>query len=131
MNRTHIILHCSDSPQGRGDNAETIHRWHKENGFDGIGYHFVILENGAIESGRPLFWDGAHTRGFNNKSIGICMIGKDTFTDEQIESAKSLINSTRGLFNIPIENILGHYETEQAHGKTCPNYDMELFRNGL
>ena len=79
------VIHCSDSPQGRGDNAQTIHRWHKERGFDGIGYHYVILEDGTVENGRPEFWSGAHAKGHND-AIGICFIGDEDFTEAQFQS---------------------------------------------
>ena len=83
------VIHCSDSPQGRGDNAQTIHRWHKERGFDGIGYHYVILEDGTVENGRPEFWSGAHAKGHND-AIGICFIGDEDFTEAQFQSLAKL-----------------------------------------
>lgn len=118
------VIHCSDSPQGRGDNAETIHNWHLANGWDGIGYHYVILENGVIESGRPKYWQGAHCRGYN-EDIGICLIGIDTFSEIQYNSLRVLLKS----LNIRIEDIKGHYEHDT--NKTCPNIDMDWFRATL
>lgn len=112
-----IIVHCSDSPQGRGDNAATIDRWHKERGWSGIGYHYVILEDGAVEAGRPLGKSGAHARGYNDY-VGICLIGKDVFTDEQFNSLETLC---RGF---DTNNIIGHYKVS---AKTCPNFDVEQF----
>ena len=131
MNIEYIILHCSDSPQGRGDNAETIHKWHKARKWDGIGYHYIILEDGFTEVGRPNYWQGAHTKGYNHNSLGICMIGKDNFPPEQINGVLNLINGLMNQYNIPQENVLGHYETELAAGKTCPNYPMEDIRGRL
>ena len=116
------IIHCSDSPQGRGDNAKTIHKWHLANGWDGIGYHYVILENGVIENGRPLYWQGAHCRG-HNEDIGICLIGIDSFTEMQFKSLRMLLKS------LDIEDVKGHYELDNK--KTCPNIDMEWFRETL
>ena len=131
MTPKYIILHCSDSPQGRDDNASTIHRWHLERGWSGIGYHYVILEDGAVDRGRPEYWQGAHTKGYNSKSLGVCMIGLDSFTDAQIESARSLISNIMQEYDIKKENVLGHYETAEANGKTCPNYPIEDFRDAL
>jgi len=127
----YIILHCSDSPQGRGDNAETIHNWHLEKGWSGIGYNFVILEDGSTEVGRPPYWQGAHTKGYNHNSIGICMIGKDSFTPEQINGVLNLINGLMVQYNIPKERVLGHCETALAEGKACPNYPMQDIRARL
>jgi N-acetylmuramoyl-L-alanine amidase len=119
-----IVIHCSDSPQGRGDNASTIHNWHKERGFDGIGYHYVILENGTRQAGRPEYWIGSHVKDHNADSIGICLIGRETFTDEQNGELVLLIREL--LTRYPAANILGHYELDS--GKTCPNFNVPSWR---
>ncbi len=128
MNITHIIIHCSDSPQGRGDTAATIHSWHKEKGWDGIGYHHVILEDGTVEDGRPHYWQGAHCKGYNHCSIGICLIGQHEFSDDQIASLRSLIhrvtNYQSGKFT-----ILGHCDIDPK--KTCPNFDVKAWWEGV
>jgi hypothetical protein len=97
-----VIVHCSDSKLG---NALLIDAWHKQRGFDSIGYHFVILNgrpfeslgggldftDGMIETGRNIDKEGAHCKGHND-SIGICLIGKsNSFTDNQIRSLKNLL----------------------------------------
>lgn len=130
-----IIVHCSDSPQGRGDNAETIDRWHKERGFKRIyknktyhiGYHYVILESGIIENGRPLEITGAHASGFNDY-IGICLIGRKSFTEEQMVGLEQLIKGLKVQFSIKSENIIGHYAVSH---KTCPNIDIEEFKRDI
>lgn len=114
------VIHCSDSPQGRGDNAETIHKWHKERGFDGIGYHYVILEDGTIENGRPEYWEGAHAKGHND-AIGICLIGIDEFTHSQFISLEKLLKDHK--FNR--EEVVGHYDIDEH--KTCPNFDVSTY----
>lgn len=87
-----IIVHCSATPEGKNFNANDIDRWHKERGFDCIGYHYVIDLDGTIEKGRPIEKVGAHVKGHNSNSIGVCYIGglasdgktpKDTRTVEQ------------------------------------------------
>lgn len=139
----YIILHCSDSAFG---NAELIHDWHihRDEPFKMIGYHFVIqngkessrakydeTKDGVIEKGRDLMAVGAHALGYNTNSVGICLIGKKTFTDKQFESLRELVKELQKQFDIPTQNILGHYETAKANGKTCPNFDVEKFRNSL
>lgn len=140
MNRkiTHIIVHCSDSTFG---DVELIDSWHKERGWSGIGYHNVILngyrnkwdfnefENGYIENGRDLEKVGAHCIGHNKNSIGICLIGEKMFTYEQLTSLIGLLYEFMDKYNIPAENVLGHYETEKANGKTCPNFNMNKIRD--
>ena len=115
-----IIIHCSDSPQGRGDDAATIDRWHRERGFDSIGYHYVILENGTVEEGRPLGTHGAHALGYNHY-VGICLIGKGDFTEEQFNSLEQLIR----MFDVESKRILGHYDVSH---KPCPRFDVEAFK---
>lgn len=115
-----IIVHCSGSPQGRGDDASTIDKWHKERGFDCIGYHFVILEDGTVQKGRPLGTKGAHCRGYNHY-VGICLIGIDSFTEAQYKSLEKLIRE----LDAPMPNVLGHNEVST---KSCPNFDVQAFK---
>ena len=114
------IIHCSDSPHGRGDNAETIHKWHLTNGWDGIGYHYVILEDGTVENGRPEFWKGSHARGFND-SLGVCLIGTTEFTHAQFISLEKLLLD-RGFTS---DEVVGHYDVSAE--KTCPNFNVQKF----
>jgi N-acetylmuramoyl-L-alanine amidase len=112
-----IIVHCSDSPQGRGDTIIEIDRWHKERGFDKVGYHFVILEDGTIQEGRDINVLGAHCKGHNDM-IGICLIGIDEFTVPQYKALETLIS------RFDTEIVTGHYTYSS---KTCPNFDVEEF----
>ncbi len=72
---TEIILHCSDTVEGRDYTVEDIDRWHKNRGWRSIGYHYVIYRDGTVHEGRPLKQIGAHCKGHNYHSIGICYIG--------------------------------------------------------
>ena len=89
---TKIIVHCSATPEGRAVTVEDMDKWHRERGFDSIGYHFIIYLDGSIHLGRPIERPGAHCIGQNITSIGVCYIGglerdcktpKDTRTDAQ------------------------------------------------
>ena len=137
-----IIIHCSDSDFG---NVNIIRDWHKKNGWSDIGYNFVILNgqikknleieslDGAIECGRDINLPGVHARGNNKTSIGICLIGKNDFNYNQYHSLKILIRELIQKFNIPIDNIKGHYETDSGkkQGKTCPNFNIGILRSSL
>ena len=116
-----IVVHCSDSPHGRGDNAETIHKWHKRRGWDGIGYHWVILEDGTVQAGRPEYWKGAHCKGHNVDSIAICLVGVDDFTLDQLAALRLLIGEVMDRHN-GIDDIVGHCDLDSK--KTCPNFDV-------
>lgn len=68
-----IIIHHSASPVST--TVEDIDRWHKDRGWRGIGYHYVCLQDGSIAEGRNINRAGAHTRGYNKDSIGLCITG--------------------------------------------------------
>ena len=121
-----IIIHCSDSPPGRGDDASTIHDWHTKRGFDGIGYHAVILENGKIEVGRPDYWVGAHAIGHNGTSLGVCIIGKGFYTQAQMFALFDYIRDKKFQYpEIVNDNIFGHCDVSS---KKCPRFDVEKFK---
>lgn len=70
-----IIVHCSATKAGQDFTAADIDRWHRERGFNGIGYHYVIRLDGRLEKGREIDLPGAHCKGWNERSIGLCYIG--------------------------------------------------------
>lgn len=124
-----IIIHCADTPEGRDDKAADIDRWHKQRGFDRIGYHYVIDLDGTIEYGREQDCIGAHCQGHNTNSIGICYIGgadrdtlkpKDTRTDEQKASLVLLLKYLRQRY--PDAKIYGHRDFSD---KPCPCFDAK------
>lgn len=125
-----IIIHCSDTPEGRDDTAADIDRWHRAKGWDGIGYHYVVRLDGTIETGRPLERPGAHCAGYNQSSIGICYIGGrsrdmkryiDTRTPQQREALRTLI--TRLTLRFPKAHVMGHRELDKS--KACPCFDIK------
>ena len=114
-----IVVHISDSPHGRGDNAATIHAWHKQNGWDGIGYHEVITETGKLEFGRPHYWSGAHVKGHNHNSIGICLIGKpNELNGEQLTVLRMRINKLIQMY--PGAKVYGHCDLDE-NKPYCPS----------
>ncbi len=127
-----IIVHCSDSNWG---SAFEIDKWHRQRGFDCIGYHFVIqngyntsnsyidILDGMIEVGRSPNKLGAHAKGYNNY-LGICLIGKKDFTENQFNNLKILINSLCTLYDLPKDRVIGHYDVSS---KTCPNFNVKDF----
>ena len=116
-----LIVHCSDTPDNKDVNAEFIHKMHLDNGWDGIGYHKVILRSGIIENGRPEFWIGAHVKGLNKSSLGVCLIGSKIFTDLQFNALKEILINWKKKY--PKAQILGHRDITKTK-KTCPNFDV-------
>jgi hypothetical protein len=77
----YIVIHTA-AYNGRNCDRDMIDQWHRDRGWNGIGYHYTVindkhdtLEDGTVQAGRDLTIAGAHARGINNRSIGICCIG--------------------------------------------------------
>lgn len=123
-----IIVHCSATKEGKAFTANDITRWHKERGFATIGYHYVVLLDGTIQQGRAEMVMGAHCKGYNANSIGICYIGgldengksKDTRTPEQKKSLLELLKRLKK--DYPNATIHGHREFAN---KDCPCFDAK------
>jgi len=135
-NPNKVILHCSDTPDYPQDHerwdsidAETIDRWHKERGFDQIGYHYVIKKSGTIEVGRSEDVIGAHCRGHNTGSLGVCIIGRYKFTKEQIKSLTWLQKEIEATHGIEPRDWFAHYEFDDK--KTCPKISGHFVRTFL
>lgn len=122
-----LIVHCSATREGQDISVDTIRDWHLKRGWRDIGYHYVIALDGTIKEGRDVKMSGAHTRGHNKKSIGICYIGgveldgktpKDTRTEKQKESLSSLLLLLKSQHCDSI--VYGHNEFS---AKACPSYN--------
>jgi N-acetylmuramoyl-L-alanine amidase len=70
-----IIVHCAATREGQHIKTDTIRNWHLKRGWSDIGYHYVIELDGTIGIGRPIERSGAHTKGLNSNSIGVCYVG--------------------------------------------------------
>lgn len=128
-----IIIHCSATPASADIGVSEITAWHKERGFLECGYHYVIRRNGEIEKGRSKEKIGAHTKGFNVKSIGICLVGgvdkngkaRDTKTKAQEESLRALLDELLAEFKGA--SVLGHRDLNK--NKECPSFDVRAWLN--
>lgn len=124
-----IVVHCSATPPSFSGSAREIHKWHSAKGWSGIGYHFVIDRDGAIEVGRLIFMAGAHAEGYNARSVGICLMGgvnvkqepEDNFTLEQKESLHELVVYLREKY--PGAILMGHRDLPNVK-KACPSFNV-------
>lgn len=124
----YLVVHSSATPPTMDIGRQEIDQWHRQRGWWGIGYHFVIRRDGTIESGRPESKAGAHTYGYNSKSIGICMVGglsevgkkaEKNFTEKQWDALETLIESL--VISYPTAEVVGHRDL----GRTkCPSFDV-------
>lgn len=127
----YIAIHCSATKPSMDVPLERVRDWHLKRGWSDIGYHYYIRRNGAIFLGRPLKTPGAHVRGFNNESIGICYEGgideqgkaEDNRTKEQKQALKNLLIVLKQRF--PQAFIKGHRDFPNV-SKSCPCFDAEL-----
>lgn len=121
-----IIVHCTATPAGRHVTVADIDRWHRERGFEGIGYHYVVYIDGSVHAGRAVERQGAHCLGQNGTSIGVCYVGGltcdgrscDTRTDAQRRALSGLIDRLRVEYG-PIP-VYGHRDFAR---KDCPCFD--------
>lgn len=125
-----IIIHTSDSPDDRTSvNAKEIDRWHKERGFKMIGYHYVVCKNGKLEQGRHLETVGAHCKGHNQFSIGICWVGRHDLNAAQRETLIAVVAKLLEIYKLKVDAVKGHHDFEPY--KTCPNIDMQQLRDDI
>ena len=130
-----IIVHCADTHEGRDVRTAEIKRWHtEERGWSDIGYHWVVELDGSLHAGRPEEISGAHCKGHNSSSIGICYVGgsdasgdpKDTRTEAQKEALKNLIVDLLDRYSDA--EVFGHRDFSE---KACPSFDAKTEYAGL
>lgn len=140
---TGIIVHCTATrPEwfsGRPLAAKIaeVRRWHmQDRGWSDIGYHFLIDRDGKVGTGRPIEKVGAHTRGQNTGTIGICLIGgygsaaddqfNENFTLGQQEALLDLIADLRRKYgNL---TLAGH---NNFASKACPGFNVGRWFNSI
>lgn len=122
-----IIVHCSATPEGRDFTVADIDRWHRERGFSGIGYHYVVYRDGSAHEGRPIEQVGAHCKGHNAHSIGICYIGGMTADNKQPKDTRTILQKA-ALVHLLLQ-LRERFPKAKIHGhrdfaaKACPSYD--------
>ncbi|TRD18378.1 N-acetylmuramoyl-L-alanine amidase [Palleronia caenipelagi] len=137
---TEIIIHASATRpdwwagQTTDAKAREIRRWHmEERRWSDIGYHVLIDRDGTVAPGRPIERTGAHVRGHNTGTVGICLLGghgaastdrfTDHFTAAQDASLRKLIADLERRF--PIRKVTGHNDYA---AKGCPGFKVAVWR---
>ena len=123
-----IIVHCSATREGENYTVDTIRSWHVDGrGWSDIGYHFYIDLYGEIHKGRDIAKIGAHCKGQNRNSIGICYCGgveadgktpKDTRLDCQKEALTAVLRTLKAMYP---EAVI-HSHNDYAN-KACPSFN--------
>lgn len=110
-----VILHHAEASRA---SVEDINRWHLGNGWAGIGYHYYIRKDGKVYRGRPEWAVGAHAKGHNNRSVGICCEGAymtETMPAAQLAALKALIREVMAKY--PGAKLLRHKDVNETD---CP-----------
>ena len=138
-----LVIHCSATRCNVSFTVEQLRQCHLQRGFKDIGYHFYITRNGELHHCRPVSEPGAHVRGFNRHSIGICYeggldchgIAKDTRTEWQRHSLQVLVRALK--MDYPEAQIVGHRDLSpdlNGNGevepmewtKECPCFEVNM-----
>jgi N-acetylmuramoyl-L-alanine amidase len=134
-----IIIHCSATKPSMDIGVKEIKQWHTSapRNWRDIGYHFVIRRDGTLEEGRDIRENGAHCKGHNQNTIGICMVGgvteenvkiaEDNFTENQWYTLENLVENL--VWKDYVEGgcfIKGHNELSS---KACPSFDVQKWRD--
>ena len=128
-----IVVHHIGMANNDDVSAETVHQWHLNNGWSGIGYHFVVHKNGIIERGRPLDAVGAHCWHHNATSIGINLVGnfeQAEPTTVQLDSAMRLIAELSHRYKLKpgAGTVFGHRDFNST---LCPGKNLYAKLSGL
>jgi len=132
---TRIVIHHAEAPGGDREFIKHVHV--DKNGWRDIGYHAIICngqshgswragEDGEIQEGRPEGMQGAHARGYNKGSLGVCLIGcfdSDTPTHAQIVSLVRLLLEWCEKYGLCEDDIFGHSELNDTD---CPGYNLKM-----
>ncbi len=137
-----IVIHCSATREDSPLSPLELDRMHRQRGFNGCGYHYYVRRDGQICSMRPVERIGAHAKGFNEHSIGICYEGgldrkgrpADTRTERQRYSLRALVKVLRKDYP-EVKKVCGHRDLSpdlNGNGtiepeewlKQCPCFDV-------
>lgn len=127
-----LIVHHSASP--RETTLEQIDGWHREKGFEGVGYHWIIEAEGAVRQGRSPTLQGAHAKGANGDSWGVCVTGNNTMPGQQwspvqVDALRKFVDSVRML--VPGIRVYGHRDVPGGLTRTeCPGLDVRAIVGG-
>lgn len=124
-----IIVHCTATREGQHITIDTVRKWHKDKGWNDIGYHYLVHLDGTVHEGRDVNVAGAHCVGHNKNSIGVCYVGgcntamqpKDTRTLQQKTALNALLHELKNLY--PNALIRGHRDFA---AKACPSFDATV-----
>ena len=134
----YIILHHSLTKDSKTVSWSAIRRYHVHQlNWSAIGYHYgieLVNDHYEILVGRMMNIIGAHTYGYNDRSLGICFVGNfdiERPEDSMLMVGKNLVRSLLEVFNLEVSDVKGHryFNTN----KSCPGlkFPLEEFKKTL
>lgn len=124
-----IVIHCAATKPSMDTTRDDVDRWHKARGWTEIGYHFFVKRDGTIQKGRDITRSGAHAKGHNSHSIGVCYAGgideqgkpEDNRTEAQKIALLRILETLTAIYTDT--HIIGHSELST---KACPCFNAEI-----
>lgn len=133
-NTSLLLVHCSYTKPEQDIGVDEIRQWHtlpkpKGNGWSDVGYNLVIRRDGTLENGRDIEAIGAHAKGYNSVSVGICLVGGMSefgepdcnFTITQFETLRHVLDYLTEKY--PDAETKGHRDLPNSD-KPCPCFDV-------
>ena len=92
----HLVVHHSGTALPTTDYASVVRaiRDHHvfNNGWDDIGYNYLVAPDGTVYEGRGAERQGAHFCGANSGTLGVCVLGDYTDADLPAAALASLVD---------------------------------------
>jgi len=130
-----LTVHASATYPSMDIGKTEIDQWHRDRGWNGIGYHFVIRRDGTVETGRPVHRVGAHVGNHNTGNIGICMVGglkqgtkntpEDNYTSDQWTALNQLLTELHERW--PDAKLMGHNDFRGHETRGCPCFNQKIY----
>jgi N-acetylmuramoyl-L-alanine amidase len=143
----HVTGHYSAGARARDfregiSRAKSFHAFHKSKGWGGVGYHFIISDDGALICARPTILKGAHTGLHNTQNLGVNCPGTtgDRPTPQQKRTYQWLLahahtaampKAHRTDVDLRTAQLHGHREWPGHHSNLCPGLFLAMYKAGL
>lgn len=141
----YLVVHCSGTPPELDTvDAMYLDRVHRGFGWRKIGFHLVIKRDGTVQRGRVETEAGQHLRGFDDRSLAVCLVGGlhasesyvrrgrtlrkpwPDYTDAQMSSLRSVLDGWT--VRHPSARVMGHSDAKR--GRCCPCFDVGRWYHG-
>jgi len=130
----YITVHHDGMDPFTGDDAEAaaarldaIRRAHLRRGWGDIGYHFAVDRAGNVWEGRPLTYQGAHVKDYNENNLGIVCLGnfdRQHPTEAQLAALRRHVRLVMGTYSVRTGRLRTHQEWAPT---ACPGRSLQRY----